>query len=116
MDNFINDFMLGNLGVFKGVECFIYYDAPLLFSAKDKNSNLFIALFVDYPDRYFFLPVSENKLQEFKDKKHDILSMFTNSEYFYDVNFGISGNPIKITIDDIDKNEFLPEAGLFLFD
>lgn len=66
----------------------IFYDEPILFTARDAVESLYLCLLSSIPDEYdcTAIRISQGRLTEYQSKRVDLRAVFTNpeipSEYF----------------------------------
>jgi hypothetical protein len=100
-------------------EIYEYYDIPLLFSANDKDGNIFICLFAEETDvhlKYICVQVSEKVFRNLESNTKDVRSIFefpASMIYILHLNH-LSNEEIDAVETGEDISLFLPEAGLFI--
>jgi hypothetical protein len=106
----------------KTEEIYIYYDIPLVFSAKNvETGDIFMCLFVDESDsciKYLGTQVSEQTLRDLECNKKDIRSVFESPGKKYCILFHDKSPDSSDRVEALESSEditpFLPEEGLFI--
>lgn len=65
------------------LETFVFYDRPLLYSCKDKDGTLYLALLTDETDdfdTFLYVLMSEERFNELRAGKHGIQDAFAQAE------------------------------------
>lgn len=119
--DYIEEYYLPKLGHLKIKEIYVYYDFPRFFLAENKTNNKFLGLSVEENDEYerwFYLPISLDRLDSLKKKILTINKAFKESEdaFLWDVKvFYEKDAPIIeiINCDEIAEN-LLPKPNRYL--
>ena len=73
--------LLARISSLEHLETYIYYDGPLLYSAKDAEGNLVLVYWYDRPeehmDTWLVIPVTEQLLQDLVANKISLLAIIT---------------------------------------
>lgn len=119
--DYIEEYYLSKLGHLKIKEIYVYYDFPRFFLAENKTNNKFLGLSIEENDEYerwFYLPISLDRLNSLKNKILTINRAFKESEdaFLWDVKiFYEKTDPIIeiINCDEIAEN-LLPKPNKYL--
>jgi hypothetical protein len=99
-------------------ETYIYYDFPILFSALDKDGNIFICLFAQETNshiRYICVPVSPSTFMELEHNRRDIRSLFIYPEKLFNLLLSAESEELVEAVEtQEDITPFLPEEDLFI--
>ncbi len=71
------------LGTLELRSVYLYYDAPVLFSARNRSGTLFIVVWADKTDRdemWLFCPISQRRLKALEQQQLDVRSAFMDPE------------------------------------
>lgn len=103
------------------IEVYDYYDQPCLFSCRDQNGQIFIALWVDETELFntwLYLPVSQERFNQLLSSEIDLSHAFLNSEtgLIYEVKTYKNRKEYEVKILNKDQinSDFLPTIGEFL--
>jgi hypothetical protein len=99
-------------------DVYVYYDFPIIFSAVNKEGDIFICLFAEEADshlRYICVKVSPVILFELENNQKDVRMVFEHSERVFSILLNAqSEEPIEVSGELEDITPFLPDEGLFI--
>lgn len=108
--------VLGNLQL---LETYVYYDQPCLFSCKNQENQLFVAVWVDTilsQDLWLYAPVSLERLRSFRKGDVDVRSVFNNAEesYVWVVSIPHADAPARVAKTPCNEliEDYLPERAI----
>ncbi len=101
-------------------EVFEYYDQPLIYTCKSPNGDLFLAMLTGgkghYISKFTYIPISENRLKEARERKINLKDCILQSEngYVFEVTCYGSLKPeerktevVKINCHELDGDKVL---------
>lgn len=97
---------------------YVYYDFPIVFSAKNEEGDIFVCLFADETDthlRYFCREVSFSVLAALESNRMDVRSVFESYGKLYALCLNAQSEERVEAVETFeDIAPFLPEKGFFL--
>jgi hypothetical protein len=99
-------------------ETYIYYDFPIIFSAFDKDGNIFMCLFAEETDshlKYLCVQISRTTLTELECNHQDIRSVFSRPQKVFSLLLNAKSEESAEAVETAeDITPFLPAADLFI--
>lgn len=99
-------------GKYKISEMLLYYMGPILFTATDKDGQLYLGQMLDEGDNYMLVPTSEKTVSDMKQKIVTMNKAFRTSDHAVYINSGIENRVKMYDVPDDD----LPVEGYYCED